>query len=167
MKLLRYATLYHLYKLPIVRILRIVFVLIMSAFIVETVWRGIFPKGPLFVLSIFFMIEIMYRYKILKTVPTVTVQKNTKDIYQSFTMQALDAFFFSPDIKEIIHNLLTSHAVHFLLFKANLSVQEISFNNLRKEDIAQKALEVVKALDGSFITQVDLISAIILLAEPQ
>src|SRR5437762_5610368 len=133
MNLITYATLYHIYKLPLSRIMRIIFVLMMSAICVMTLYYHQFPKGPLFFLSLFFMVEVLYRFKILKTTPKITIQKNTKDIYRSFTMQAIDAFFFSPDIQGILKTLLQAHTVRFLLYKANISPKEFTLQNFTKE----------------------------------
>lgn len=168
MNLLSYALLYHTYKLPVSRFFRIIFVLVMSGIIVANFLNHMFARGPLFFLSLFFISEVVYRFKVLKSTPKVTVAQNTgKDIYSSFSLQALDSFFFAHDIKGIVKNLLKTNSVRFVLYKANITPGELIFTEVSKDQIAQKAMDLVKNLNGRFITRMDLLSAILLLAEPQ
>ncbi len=168
MKQETYAVLYHAYKSPLARFFRILFVLLMVGISVAFILMHSIPRGPLFFLSIFFMAEVIYRFKILKITPLISVNENTgKDMYASFTMQTLDAFFFAQDPQGVLKNLLKATSVRFILHKANITVHEISYANLTKEQIGQKALEVVKQVNGKFVTRMDLIAACLLLTETQ
>jgi len=169
MSLLTYAALYHTYKLPVSRFLRVLFVLVMSAFIIVDIsLKHTLPKGPIFFLSVFFMAEVIYRFKVLKTTPKVSVnQNNTTDVYKSFTLQAINCLFFAKNMQQVLKNLNNTQSVQFLLRKANISFEELSQKNITREQIAQKAFELVKSLEAEYVTRMDLFAAYILLTEPQ
>lgn len=168
MSLLSYAIIYHTYKHPITGILRIIFVLFILFLIVSGFYQGILPKGPLFFFSFFVISEVLFRYKVMRTIPKITVaQNNGKDIDESFTFQALDIFMFSHDSVSMMNELIKKAHVRFIMQKANIGKEDLPKVVVNKEEIAKKAFELVKDLNGSFITRMDLFVAYLLLIEPE
>src|SRR5260370_225767 len=65
------------------------------------------PKIAQLLFNLFIMCEVFFHYKISKVVPSVPVAKNNgKDIYQSFTMQALYGFIVDAKTSVLIRKLL-------------------------------------------------------------
>lgn len=168
MSLLTYAMLYHSYKMPISKIVRIIFVVSIIGIILLLLSQRIMPRFPLFLLSVFLIGETLYHFKVMKIKPQITVQQNNgHDISSSFTLQAIDAFFFAPSSAGVIKALLQKSSVQFILHKANIQPSELQFFDVGKENIAKKAFDIVKALDGQFVTQMDIVVAYFLLTEQQ
>lgn len=165
--LLAYATLYHWYKLPASRVIRVLFLLSTSFLVFQGVQLHSFPRIPLFFLSSFLIGEVIYRYKIRIAQPKLPVVNNKKNVYESFTLQSLDSFFFAHSMKEVIKQLLTKKHIQFIFTKAHINVNELPVMEIGKEQIAKKAFEVVLDLHGDFITRMDLFVAYLLLIEPQ
>ncbi|MDE2588357.1 MAG: ATP-dependent Clp protease ATP-binding subunit, partial [Patescibacteria group bacterium] len=164
--LLRYALLYHLYKLPFMEIVRAAVFLILIALTLLGFNSGVTPRLPLFLLSIFLMAETMYRFKIIKTQPTVMVQQGDTDyLYESFTLQALDAFSFAHSAHTIIKSLTKKKNVLFMMHKANIVVSDIQELPVTRDELAKKAYEVTLEVEGKFVTSMDLFAAYLLLTE--
>ena len=164
--LLRYALLYHAYKLPIMQVVRLAIFLILLFFFGFGVMQGVFPRIPLVLLSVFFMAEIIYKFKVMKTQPKVQVQKDNVDyVYESFTLQALDAFLFAKNAHAIITSLTKKKTIQFIMHKANISLQELQEFPITREELAQKAYQITVELDGKFVTSMDLFVAYLMLTE--
>lgn len=168
MSLLSYATIYHTYKHPLTSVIRFIFVIFILGLIADGFYHNTLPKGPLFLFSTFVMSEVLFRYKVMRTTPKISVSKNIgKDIDESFTFQALDIFLFSHDSVAMVKELIKKTHVKFIMQKANISKEDIPKIVISKEEIAQKAYDLVKNLHGDFITRLDLFIAYLLLIEPE
>jgi ATP-dependent Clp protease ATP-binding subunit ClpC len=114
------------------------------------------------------MAETMYRFKITKTQPRVQVQKEAVEyVYESFTLQALDAFLFAKHAHAIVQSLIRKKTVQFIMHKANISAQDIQEFPITREELAQKAYQITSELDGKFVTSMDLFIAYLFLTEPK
>jgi ATP-dependent Clp protease ATP-binding subunit ClpC len=127
--------------------------------------HGQIPKGPLFFISLFLMTEIIYHFKICKVTPNVPVINSGSNIYTSFTLHALNSFYFANDVNHAIRNLIKEKSVQFILQKSNILSSELPKTNIVKQDIAKKALSLVENLQGTFITRMDIFAAYLLLTE--
>jgi len=168
MSLLSYATIYHTYKHPVTFLVRVCFLIFVLFLIAGGFYTHTVPKGPLFFFSLFLMTEVVFRFKVLRTSPKVTVEQNSgRDLYESFTFQALDVFLFSQNAKGIIQELTKKSHVRFMMQKANISRDEIPIVMVTKDILAQKAFTLVKDVGGEYVTQLDLFVAYLLISEPQ
>ena len=166
--LLRYALLYHLYKLPVMALVRVaVFLILLSLSFLGFV-KGVTPRLPLFLLSLFMMAETMYRFKIMKTQPKVIVQPGNIDyLYECFTLQALDAFSFAHSAHSIIKSLTKKKNVMFMMHKSNITISDIHEFPVTRDELARKAYEITEEVSGHFVTCMDLFVAYLLLTEPK
>lgn len=162
-----YAYLYHAYNLFVSIMLRAIIFIASVTFIIEDIHNHIFPKLPLFILSIFLMGEVVYWFKFKKTIPKLNIDKNTGDLEDSCTLQAIDSLIFSKSGFKMAQSLAKKKDIQFLLLKSNIVKAEIPENNISKEEILKQAAELVKELGGQFITTLDLCAAYLLLAEPE
>lgn len=168
MTLMRYSYLYHLYKSLISKVIRSVFVIIISLLILSDIYNHLFPKFYIFLLSLFLMLEIIYCFKVSRVMPKVTIDKNNGDnSLESFTLQSLDIFLFTRNIADVIRKMLSQKYTHFLLSKANILSTEIPILEIGKDNLAKKALEVAKTTGGRFITRADIFIAYLLIIEQQ
>lgn len=168
MTLFRYAFLYHLYKLKLSEIIRVIFFLLVVAFSLFSFAQGLFPKFPLTALSLFLMLEVVYHFKVMRVRPKISIQKNTIDkVYESCTLQTLDTFYFTSSTSEVIKNLLIKKNVQFIMRKANITLSDVHSIEIPKRDLAGKAFTIVKELEGSFVTSMDIFVAYLLITEPQ
>lgn len=164
--LLRYALLYHLYKLPFMALVRIAIFVILVSLSLLGYYSGTTPRLPLFFLSAFLMAETMYRFKVMKTQPKVAVQQGNADyLYESFTLQALDAFSFAHNTHAIVSSLTKKKNIMFIMHKANIAVTDIQELPVTRDQLAKKAYEITLEVDGKFVTCMDLFVAYVLLTE--
>lgn len=161
---LRLTLLYN--SLPIL----LVRVLILNAFIILAFLqavKGSFPSIPLFCLSWFFIIEIFVRYAVGKISPSIDVSTNSKDKYDSFTKEALGSVLFKKNIQDFVNFVVKFPQAKFILEKAVIDRKELVAKDISINDLSDKAFEIAKAQKGKFVTTADLITAYLLLTEPQ
>ena len=157
-----YARIYTIYNSLFLRLSRIGLLLILF-FLVLTEKSNI----SLFYLSLFLILEVFSRFKISKIKPQIEVSKNDgKNIYNSFTLQALSLINFNTSSKDIVKKLLETKSGEFILQKADILNKEIDFaEKVSKEDITRSAFGLVKRLGGKFVTCADLIASYLILTE--
>ncbi len=167
MKLTSYAHLYHIHKSPVAKAIRVIIFLALLIWIGLSWQYKLSLSLPIFFLSCFLMTEVFYWYKVKRTVPKLVVSKNNKNVYESFTLHALDVALFSKNTKGLLKILTAKKYVRFILKKANIQITEIPIIDISFNEIAKKAFDIVEELDGSFITMMDLLVAYLLITEPQ
>ncbi len=167
MELFTYVMLYHWYKSVFAVVIRVLFFLSIGAFFFLQLHQGMFPKIPLFFLSGFLIIEVFYRFKVIRAKPIMKVTDNTKNLYLSFTFQALDCFFFAANSVMVIKNMLNDKSINYIMRRSGLHIKDIIAVNIPKQTLAHQAFMTVKAVGGSYVTRMDLFAAYILLCEQQ
>jgi len=161
-----YATLYHWYRTAIARTLRLFVFFLLLSLLLYQFFHGSSPKLAVFFFNLFVICEVYFHYKVSKVTPTLPVEKNSgKDIYQSFTMQALYGFVTQTKTSEIIKRLLALPSVELILEKADMSRQDIALADIDKDLLAQSSFEVAKTFKGKFVTTIDVFVAYLFLTE--
>ena len=90
----------------------------------------------------------------------------SKNIYDSFTLEALGILISSSNTSSLIKTLVRKKAVQFILTKANIKRSEISLiNDISIKELAKKAFDLAKDSKGKAVTTTDLFAAYILLSE--
>ncbi len=159
-----YAKLYYFYENLRIKILRFLIIVFLSLFITVEFLNHSFPKIPIFIFSLFVMLEVFFEFKVAKVSPKESVLK-TKEPLNAFTLPALSAFSGKNTAKDVTKSLFGKPQIEFMLKKADISKKEIEFIDLDKKELAEYALELVKTLKGNYITTMDIFAAYIILSE--
>ncbi len=126
---------------------------------------GIFPRITLFLLSISLIIHIFIKYELEKINPVAKVLGNTADVYRSFTKEALESFLFKKNAKDFIKFVLKFPQAKFIIQKAVIGVKDITNASINPNELADKAFEIAKKLNGQYVTTGDLLTAYLILTE--
>ncbi|MCL4353790.1 ATP-dependent Clp protease ATP-binding subunit [Patescibacteria group bacterium] len=161
-----YARIYHIYKTPLVRFLRLIVFLALLFFVFKDSQVSL-ARRPLFLLSLLSIWEIFFLFKISRLSPKITVSDGKSDIYESFSLEALAIFETVKSLKTIIKRVVNQRNIEFMLRKTNIKKNEITLIEADKEEIAKKAMDLAKNSNGSFITTADIFAAYILYTEAQ
>src|SRR3989344_6781788 len=162
-----YATIYYLYKSAIGRTIRIFIFLFLATWLVALFGNHEPTRLPHFLLHIFVMIEIFYKFKIARIKPTVLLSENKGDITRSSTLPVMYAFLKFGSTKGIILNHLKTDQGNFMLQKMQILQSEVEFFPLEKQALLQSAAETAKTVGGSYITIMDVVASYLFLIEPQ
>jgi len=164
--MIEYAKIYHFYRSALMRSIRLIIFSILLFVVVNQFVHGISPKVALLSFNLFVMIEVFFHFKISKPVPSITVTKNDrKDIFQSFTMQALSPFVTQGKTSGVIKKLIDLPQVKLFLQKADMSHKDVVFVDIDKELLAKSALDTAVTFKGKFVTTIDVFVAYLLLIE--
>ena len=168
----QYAKLYSLYNRLSAKLLRI----IISGWLIVLIYLSLSfnfslttaSKIPIFFVSIFLMQEIFFHFKIARILPPLLVKDNdTRNVYDSFTIEALSVFVNSPGTKDIIKTLLKKPQVEFILQKGNFLEKDITLIDIPKESLANLAFENCKNMNSKYVTTMDIFTAYLLLTEEE
>lgn len=165
--MMEYGKIYHFYRKTIIRIVRIFILLFLAWLVIDGLLNARFVKIPTFFLSVFLIIETFFHFKISKICPIFTVPDNNSDIYQSFTILAAGAFFSQNKTDQIIKMLFEYPQINFILHKSNIAKAELPLLEISKEELANYAFNLVKNINGKYVTTMDIFAAYIFLIEPQ
>src|SRR4030067_1541739 len=122
-------------------------------------------KFPLFLLGVLIIKEIFFRFHVYRKTPFTTVSKNDgKDIYSSFTVKAIKSL---DDSGIALQNVLKEEPVRFMLDKAGIKKEEIKKINLKMDDLAKYAFDLVENTNGEYVTAFDVFTSYLLLTEDQ
>ncbi len=125
----------------------------------------VFPNFPLFLISLYLILEAFLFFKIGKMMPTITVNKNDgKNILESLTIRCL-GIWSHKDINRILKGLLKTKSVNFILEKINALPSEIKKFDISREEILKEAFEIAKDINVKYITTSDIFVAYLLLTE--
>lgn len=123
-------------------------------------------SGPIFLLSLFLIFEVFFRFKISRTYPSVLISENDgKDIYKSFSFKSLCIFWQSNKTSSVIKSLLREKSALFILDKADIKQNEVPLLDLPKEELSKYAFEIAKNARGKYVTTSDLLVSYLLLIE--
>jgi ATP-dependent Clp protease ATP-binding subunit ClpC len=162
----QHAFLFHLYRTALVRTFRALVLFFVVVLILADVQAGIFPKFSLFILIWFTIIEIFFHFKIAKTHPGSTVARVSKEkIKDAYTFQLLEAYVATHTITGFLKQLANLPQVRTLLEKIEVTLEELSDNDVTREQIGEYAVELVKKLNGSYVTTPDFVVSYLLLTE--
>jgi len=126
---------------------------------------GEVPKIPLFILSIFIMIEIFIRYGVGKISPRILVAENNGDKYDSFTKEALESVLYKSNAASFISTVIKYPQAKFILQKSVISKKEIQLKNVNLAEVVNEAFEIARKSKGKYVTTGDLLVSYILITE--
>lgn len=156
-----YAKIYYFYQTLVITMLRILLLVILAWLVIITRSQILF-----FLLSCFLMFEIFFRFKIAKIPPPLSIQQNDgKNIFESFTLDALSVFITSINIKNLIKTLLHKKEIKFIAQKGDFEELEISLLDVSYEDLGKQAFDLARNAKGKVVTTMDIFAAYILLTE--
>src|SRR3989344_1149974 len=145
------------YNSAISAVLRFILVNLLLFTLFFQIRQGDMPNFPLFALSLFAILELFVKFGIGNIPPFVKVSQNPKNIYDSFTKEALESFLFKENSKAFLSYILKFPQAEFILQKAVIDKKELGQTNLNSSSLAEKALEIAKKLNGDFVTTGDLL----------
>jgi ATP-dependent Clp protease ATP-binding subunit ClpC len=161
-----YVTIYHWYRTALVRSIRLLIFSLLLFLIMFQLPQGFLSPIVQFSFNLFLMLEMFFHYKISRYTPKITIAKNNgRDLYQSFTMQALYGFINQPKTTMMIKSLLTYPQIKSFLYKTNISQKELQIIETDKSELAKRAFETASSLRGKFVTTIDVFLAYIFLTE--
>src|SRR5215213_5482797 len=101
--MIEYAKVYLFYRKAIVRMVRLLILFLLFLILANQHAHSGSVKIPLLVFNLVVIFEIFFHFKISRVSPKLLAAKNNgKDIYQSFTMQALLPFLIADKTSTII-----------------------------------------------------------------
>lgn len=164
-----FAFLYHFYRLPLLKLIRFLILIVLTWVIsIEYFAGSTFWKIPSITLSFFLIFEIYFRFKVAKMAPKLTLNLNDgKNIYQSFTLSALEIFKTQKLTQDIIKKLLKKQPVKFILKKSDIDEKELPLMDISKEEFGNFIFSFAKNKGFRFVTTMDIIAAYTLMIEPQ
>jgi len=162
-----YANLYYFYSSRILKLIRFLIFVLLTVSIVNQFLiipqKFINFKFPFFFLSLFVIIEIFFHRKIYRKFPKIKVGQNQKDIFESFTLEAITL---SMDHEaEIIQRLKKSRIGKFLLSKMDIKKEDLVKENVSKDRLSKTAFDLVKKINGNFVTEADILIAYFITTE--
>ncbi len=164
--MIKYAKIYHFYRSALMRSLRLGVAAILLFIIVNQFSHGITSKVPLFLFNLFVIFEVFFHHHVSKITPKLIVSKNPgKDVYQSFTMQALLPFVTEQKTSGIIKKLIKYSSVKLFMQKANIAKQDLAYVDLDKDLLAKSAFDAAVTFKGKLVTTVDVLVAYLFLIE--
>lgn len=114
------------------------------------------------------MLEVFFHFKIARLPPPISVKENDgRNIYDSFTLEALSIFITSQNLRRLIETLLHKKEVRFILEKADFKREEVLLLEITKDQLASYAFNLVQTIKGTAVTTMDIFAAYILLIEDQ
>ncbi len=165
-----YVKMYQFYRTARMRTVRLLIFSLLLFLIITEIYLKAPPKISQFLFDIFVMVEVFFHYKVARVQPSVEVSKNTvknkKDIFNSFTLHALDAFSSTDKTSVIVKRLSGYYQVKLFLQKANITRKDLEFVDIDKALLAQSAFDTAIAFKGTYVTPIDIFVAYLFLIEP-
>lgn len=147
--------------------LRILTFSILSGAVIFQLYFGIFPKFPLFLLSVFLIIEIFVLFGLEHIFPRISIKDNTGDVFDSFTKEALESSLFKVDTRHFIETLIKFPQSKFFLAKAEIPQKDLEIVEIDQMDLIYKAVEITKKTNENYITTTDLLAAYLILSDSE
>jgi ATP-dependent Clp protease ATP-binding subunit ClpC len=162
-----YANLYYFYSSRIIKLIRfLIFFLLIIAISNQFL---IIPQKldnlrfPLFFFFLFLILEIFFQRKIYRKFPKIRISQNNKNIFESFTLEAIVLCL--DHESEIIERLKKGKVGKFMVSKMDLKREDLKKEKLEKNKLAKTAFELVKKINGNFVTEADVLAAYFLETE--
>lgn len=170
-----YAHLYNFYTSFLNRVFQVILFGFFSWYFYTTTWPNTLSLDTLFsistafsfkvllcYISLVFISEIFFRYKVLRIRPKITVD-TAAEPQQAITTKAL-AFMSGSDTR-VLQRLLQTPEVIFFLERAAIEKKEVKIIEVGKEHMLTTAFTLAKEVSGTYITTYDLFAAYLLLSE--
>lgn len=168
--MINYVKFYNFYKTNLVRSLRFLIFVILIWLTYQNISNSFFPsvssRMSIFLLSLFLISEVFFRFKISRITPKVLITENDGgDIYKSFTFKNLSIFLKSDKMSSIVQEFLEEKACLFILEKTDIKKDEVPQLFLPKEKVGPYAFEIARSVKGKYVTTMDMLVSYLLLIE--
>lgn len=160
-----FAKLYFWYKGTFFRFLRAIVFIGLFYFFIRGFLNKDYPNLFIIPLSLFAIFEVFFEYKISKLSPKLEVSKNSKDILDSFSLEALGILETQAKIADILDELLKLSQVKFIVGKIDATTKDIKAVDLNKDKISEQAFTLAKEQNRKYVTTMDFFVAYLLLSE--
>lgn len=162
----QYSKIFYLYKTALVRSIRLLIFVSLLILIFADLSFDIVPRIALFFMTLFFMIETFFHFKIAQTRPTTPVTTSEKnDFNDSLTMTVLYAGIAKPNTVDFIEELSNLPSGRFLLERIGVSAKDLPKTDIPRGDLYHEAAKFVVSLKGTYITSPDIVAAYLSLTE--
>jgi ATP-dependent Clp protease ATP-binding subunit ClpC len=165
--MIEYAKIYKFYRSALLRSIRLIIFTILLFVLVNQVSLGVASNTFLFFLNLFVMAEVYFHFKICKIMPKAKVVEGKigKDLFNSFTLQAIYPFVSETSTNGIIRSITRTPHAKLFMQKANISQKDIDLIPLDKELLAKSAYETAGTFKGKYVTTIDVFVAYLMLIE--
>src|SRR5438876_10826689 len=149
-----YARLHLYFKKAYIKSIRLFIFFFLISLVVYQVASHQSPRIAIFLFNLFLINEIFFRYRINKMTPSVTVNNNKGNIYDSFTLQATSLFLSEKNTQRVVKKLIKYPQIRRLLQKANIYEKDIIMHPIpiSMEVLKASSLDVSKTFHGKFVT---------------
>lgn len=158
------AALYHFYKQPLIKLLRLVILLGLSLWVLLNMQDLPQAKLLLFALSVFFMNEVFVAFSLSRKMPSKKITEGGAE--ESLTLPVVEALQ-AASVREAMVRLLSFPQIQFLLEKATIASEEIATIDIERKTLLDEALTQAQRMHGKYITTMDIFTAYLLLTEEQ
>ncbi len=161
-----YAKIHYFYTRAITRTIRLFVFSILALFVYQGVESAGISKIVVFLFNVFVMNEVFFRYKIGRIMPEMKLENNNgKDIYKSFTLQAMSPFVTEGNLEGVISKILEKPKIKKIMQKINLTEEELVFPEIDKQTLAKSAYDAAVTFGAKYVTTVDVFAAYFFLIE--
>lgn len=163
-----FAKRYNGYTGSLSRVIRLTVLILLLVFLLTQLHEVLGLKVSLFLLSAFFINEVFFHFYLGRKMPSVSIKDHpdSQDLYESMTFSAARTMV-SGSIFAMLARLLQQDSVQECIGKLGVTPDQLPKADLSLDSVVMKARELVVQVKGDFITPVDLMTAYLLLIEPQ
>ncbi|MCL4354933.1 AAA family ATPase [Patescibacteria group bacterium] len=160
-----YAFIYYFYNHFLTKLIRFLLLIVLIAIFLNSFL--IIPQNignfrlPLFMLGIFVLFELFFRFKICRINPYIKVKDNKNELLESFTLKSWQLYFESFNLE----SLTKDKSVRFFLEKSEIEKKELKNILIPKEEIVKSAFNFAVRMHASYVLPVDIFAAYLTLTE--
>lgn len=150
------------------RSLRLLIFFVLIVYLLSTFSTNTSSDVALFLMNIFIMLEVFYRFRVARLQPSMTVQHADEDhALQTCTLSVLYSLYTAQSAEELVRRLLRSKQSIFLLERIPITPQELPHTTIEANTLLRYTLKIAKLAGGLYITPADVMVAYLLMSEEQ
>src|SRR3989344_6799530 len=147
-----FAKIHFWYNSIFSEILRVALFLLLTSLVLIGIVYKVYPNLFITVFCLFLIFEVYFSQKINKTAPKTQVGKNSGDIFDSFSLEALALFETQKNPSHLLKHLMHLRQVKFVLSKADAQEKEVPILDFDRNLLASTAFNLAKKLNAKFVT---------------
>src|SRR3989344_7916442 len=153
------ARFYKFYSSFTFKILRsLIFLLLLGLYLFT------FADFILGLLSLFLIWETFFQFKIAKLEPKLKVSQNSGDPLDSFTFKS-QSLLLGNSVEKIVKQLSKNASVKFLVGKAEINFSDLTFPQIKRDDLILTSFQLAKERGGVYVTIFDIFAGFLLLSD--
>lgn len=156
--------LYRAYTSAFGRTLRLLIILALAFWFIDTLGNTKALQVPLFFINFGFMIEIFFHYRMGRISPSKSLVARSTILTDSCSRDAL-FLVYGRTMDNILPRLLRIPQTKFIMQRAFITKNEIVSNEITLDNLLVEAATVAMQVHGTYITTMDLLVAYLLLTE--